>query len=658
MSYPGGYGGYPPQGYPPAAPGGYPPANPYGGPPPSSGPPPPPGQSFAGGAVPPGGYPPAGGYPYPPSGGGYPPSGGGYPPASGGYPPAPGGYPPSSGGYPSYPTGNAGPPPPGAAVPGFTAPGMPQPPGQDYSQGMPGQYPQGGQPGYQQSGYQQPPAAGGYPQAPPAGGYPQAPAAGGGYPQAPASGGYQQPPAPSNIYSGGDQPPPQPAAQPKPQEIPEDPFEGEELPRTPTDDEPPEEPFAGEEIPQTPTEDEPPEEPFAGEEIPQTPTDDEPPEDPFAGEELPQTPTDDAPPPQPVPPTHELSQLSLGGPGETHGTVVAAANFDAEEDAKILRKAMKGMGTDEKAILELLAERSNAQRQKIKLQFKTMYGKDLIQDLKSELSGDFKESVMALFVPTTEYDAWCLNNAMVGLGRNEEVLIKILCTHKYVAMYIRHLAGLGTNEEVLIEILCTRTNEEIAEIVRVYREKFKRDLEKDVVGDTSGHFKRLLVSMTTANRDEVKEVDYEKAVKEAKELYKAGEKKWGTDESEFNRILACRSFPQLKATFDEYIKVSQRDIMGTIDREFSGHVRDGMKAIVQCVRNRPEFFADKIHKCVKGLGTDDHTLIRVIVTRSEYDMVEIKQVFLNKYRKTVWKAIESDTSGDYKRILQALVKKN
>eukprot|EP00058_Branchiostoma_floridae_P024868 XP_002610358.1 hypothetical protein BRAFLDRAFT_120055 [Branchiostoma floridae] len=325
--------------------------------------------------------------------------------------------------------------------------------------------------------------------------------------------------------------------------------------------------------------------------------------------------------------------MSLGGwqPGQTRGTVVPTENFDAEEDAKILRKAMKGMGTDEKAILELLAERSNAQRQKIKLQFKTMYGKDLISDLKSELSGDFKESVMALFVPTTEYDAWCLNNAMVGLG---------------------------TNEEVLIEILCTRTNEEIAEIVRVYRDKFHRDLEKDVVGDTSGHFKRLLVSMTTANRDEVKEVDLEKAKKEAKELYKAGEKKWGTDESEFNRILACRSFPQLKATFDEYIKVSQRDIMGTIDREFSGHVRDGMKAIVMCVRNRPEFFADKIYKCVKGLGTDDHTLIRVIVTRSEYDMVEIKQVFLNKYRKTVWKAIDSDTSGDYKRILQALVKKD
>ena len=56
-------------------------------------------------------------------------------------------------------------------------------------------------------------------------------------------------------------------------------------------------------------------------------------------------------------------------------------------------------------------------------------------------------------------------------------------------------------------------------------------------------------------REERTAVDMEKAKREAQELYQAGEKKWGTDESKFNVILATRSFPQLRATFDEYIKV-------------------------------------------------------------------------------------------------------
>ena len=39
-------------------------------------------------------------------------------------------------------------------------------------------------------------------------------------------------------------------------------------------------------------------------------------------------------------------------------------------------------------------------------------------------------------------------------------------------------------------------------------------------------------------------------------------------------------------------------------------------------------------------------------------MVEIKQEFLNRYHKTLYKMIEGDTSGDYKKLLLALVGRN
>lgn len=340
----------------------------------------------------------------------------------------------------------------------------------------------------------------------------------------------------------------------------------------------------------------------------------------------------------------QFQQLGIqGNLGMPRPVIRPAPNFSAEKDAEIIRKAMKGVGTDEQAIIGVISQRSNRQRVDIMNMFKTMYGKDLIRDLESELSGDFREMIMAMFKPTAYYDAWSLNQAIIGLG---------------------------TKEAVLIEILCTRTNAEIREINECYKQQYKRSLEKDIMDDTSGHFKRLLVSCCQANRAELtpeqwQRVQYEGpeavvdrnlAREDAQKLYEAGEKKkLGTDESAFLSVLAVRHYFQLRATFEEYAKIAGRDILSSIDREMSGDLKDGFTAIVKCAKNRPEYFADKLYSAMKGIGTQDSTLIRIVVSRSEFDLQDIKEVYLAKYKKTLAATIASDTSGDYKKLLLAIV---
>ncbi|XP_056386318.1 annexin A7 isoform X2 [Hyla sarda] len=311
----------------------------------------------------------------------------------------------------------------------------------------------------------------------------------------------------------------------------------------------------------------------------------------------------------------------------TQGTIKAAANFDALTDAEKLRKAMKGFGTDEQTIIDIVANRSNDQRQKIKAAFKTAYGKDLIKDLKSELSGNVEELILALFMPPTYYDAWSVYNAMKGAG---------------------------TKEGVLIEILCSRTNSEIRNIVACYKSEFGRDIEKDIRSDTSGHFERLLVSMCQGNRDESQNVNMQQVEQDAQRLYQAGEGKLGTDESSFNLVLASRSFPHLKALSEAYARISKRDLISVIGREFSGHIEDGLKAVLQCAINRPAYFAERLYKAMHGAGTKDSTLIRVIATRSEIDLVQIKQAFVQMYQKSLSSMIAGDTSGDYRKMLLAI----
>ncbi|KAL3836904.1 hypothetical protein ACJMK2_022310 [Sinanodonta woodiana] len=286
------------------------------------------------------------------------------------------------------------------------------------------------------------------------------------------------------------------------------------------------------------------------------------------------------------------------------GTVKPYDNFNADQDAEVLRNAMKGIGTDEKTLINVLCYRSNPQRQEIALAYKTMFGKDLMKDIKSETSGNFFKTLKALLMRPADYDAYQLRKAM-----------KILHTDK----------------DVLIGILCTRSNAQIKEIIKVYKEKFNRDLEKDIESSTSGDLRCFLISLVLASRSDSKEADRDTAVQDAKvTIQLSGKKKWETERSKCIQILVSQSYPQLRATFEEYSSLSKKDMEEVLKSELSGDIRNGMQTIVHCVRNKFAHFAQLLEK----LGTDDNTLIRIIVSRCEIDMVQIKEEFLKLTSQT------------------------
>lgn len=57
-----------------------------------------------------------------------------------------------------------------------------------------------------------------------------------------------------------------------------------------------------------------------------------------------------------------------------YGTVRDFPNFNIDQDCQVLHKAMKGLGTDEDAIIQVLAHRSNSQRLQLRAAFKQRYG--------------------------------------------------------------------------------------------------------------------------------------------------------------------------------------------------------------------------------------------------------------------------------------------
>merc|ERR1712142_31730 len=130
--------------------------------------------------------------------------------------------------------------------------------------------------------------------------------------------------------------------------------------------------------------------------------------------------------------------------------------------------------------------------------------------------GNFEDAVLAMMKPPRLFDARQLHKAM---------------------------SGAGTDEATLIEILCARSNAEIEEIKAKFEEEYDgKTLEDAIENDTSGHFKRLLVSIVTASRNEDEEENGDQAMEDAQAIYDAGEGQMGTDESEMNKVLATRSY--------------------------------------------------------------------------------------------------------------------
>ncbi|UJR35955.1 hypothetical protein I4U23_028696 [Adineta vaga] len=311
------------------------------------------------------------------------------------------------------------------------------------------------------------------------------------------------------------------------------------------------------------------------------------------------------------------------------GTMTAKVNFNAGSDADALRKAMKGLGTDEKTLIDILGNRTTAQRLQIKSAFKDKHNRDLVHDLKSETSGNFANLLERLMMDPVELDCFELKQGVKGLG---------------------------TDEETLIEILASRSNERLKAITETYQKMYGKPLEKDVKSDTSGDFRRLLVSLMQGSRPETTEVNVEEAKTDAQTLIDAGQAKFGTDEARFNVLFCSRSDPQLRAIFNEFAKLTGKSVEDTVKSETSGDLQKGLMAIIRCVRSRPYFFAEQLRKAMKGLGTKESTLNRILITRSEIDLVQIKEAFSRQFNRELEQDVSKETSGDYKKLLLEILK--
>ena len=312
-------------------------------------------------------------------------------------------------------------------------------------------------------------------------------------------------------------------------------------------------------------------------------------------------------------------------------TTTSMANVDPSaymQHVEILRNACSGAGTDEDAIVRVIASTTNQERALIRRLYTQKYNEDLVGRLQSELSGDFKEAAVGSFMTPTEYDAYCLNGAMKGIG---------------------------TKEGVLTEIIGSRTPQELSAIKQVYAGNYGDVLDNTVASETSGEYQKLLLSLLQCQRSNSPTVDTNGCMNDAAALYQAGEGKWGTDEALFNRVFATRSPAELAVINQYYKQHAGKGLLGAVNNEFSGDTKELLDTVIRSNVDPYGYYAGRIHDSMAGLGTNDSRLIRNVCARHAVDMPLIKQAYLRDYGKDMLTDIQGDTSGHYRQVLSSLV---
>lgn len=308
--------------------------------------------------------------------------------------------------------------------------------------------------------------------------------------------------------------------------------------------------------------------------------------------------------------------------------VVPPVLTSPRDDAMQLYRAFKGFGCDSSAVINILAHRDVSQRALIQQEYRTMYSEDLNKRLSSELSGDVKKAVLLWMHDPAGRDASLVRQA---------------------------LGGSSIDLKAATEVICSRTPSQLQHLRQLYHATYGVYIEHDIEFQASGDHKKLLLAYISTPRYEGLEVDRMMAENDAKALYKAGEKRLGTDERIFRSIFCERSRAHLAAVSSAYHSMYGKSLKKAIKGETSGFFENALVTILQCAENPGLYFAKVLRKAMKGMGTDDTTLIRVIVSRVEIDMQYIKAEYQKKYHKSLHDAVHSETSGHYRTFLLSLL---
>ena len=149
------------------------------------------------------------------------------------------------------------------------------------------------------------------------------------------------------------------------------------------------------------------------------------------------------------------------------------------QDVYLLNKGIKRLGTKESFLNDVLCGRSNADIRVIKALYRNQYGRDLVADVKGDLSMK-TETLFEMILAanradeSAHYDPAAIERDVVELHRAMNSVI-------------------GKDQLTVCSILTSRSDNQIRGIAHVYQQKFQTSLAKTIEAKFTGHMEDALL---------------------------------------------------------------------------------------------------------------------------------------------------------------------
>jgi hypothetical protein len=300
--------------------------------------------------------------------------------------------------------------------------------------------------------------------------------------------------------------------------------------------------------------------------------------------------------------------------------------MSVQEAGDLLYSALDAKNRDE-AVLNVVENTNLDQRLQICNYFAEKYGKSLYSELKSKLSGYFKSIAIHLFLHPITFVAKNLKKGLKGFSADETVVLEALTSH---------------------------TQEELRQIEEAFKAETGKDLSKEIEKNFSGSLKKNLLNLLNVPRGENHNPDKAKCEKLAQLLIDVGEPNWSGDENVFKEVFIQSSPEELVMIGRFYLKKCGNNMLDVIDQKVSGKNKTLLREVLFNNIIPQELYAEKVYLAIKGLGTNNTLLNRVLVARNEIDMDDIKQFYQTKYNVSMREDIMGDTSGIYQTLCLVL----